>query len=319
MDLNELRERQSWPLEKKIDHSMLVIDTFLSRTNCNAFVSFSGGKDSTVLLDLVRHFTELAYGDANIIPAMFVNTGNEYPDIVHFVRHLKEDSGYNIEIVRPSKTPRQVWAEKGFPLIGKEQAEYIYRCRKNPNAINLINEQLSKGNTFGVVSRKWQYLIDAPYDTSQACCGLLKKAPAHAYQKRTKRFPIIGTMAEESKLRESIYIRRGGCFSFKEDGATTTMAAPLSIWTEADIWNYIKKFNLEISNIYHKGAKRTGCVGCGFGCQFKQDNRFDILYQNHPRYYEMIMGYTNHGHTYREAIRQIFDIQGKSLPDERLF
>ncbi|MBQ6097892.1 MAG: phosphoadenosine phosphosulfate reductase family protein [Bacteroidales bacterium] len=210
MDLNELRERQSWPLEKKIDHSILVIDTFLSRTNCNAFVSFSGGKDSTVLLDLVRHFTELAYGDANIIPAMFVNTGNEYPDIVHFVRHLKEDSGYNIEIVRPSKTPRQVWAEKGFPLIGKEQAEYIYRCRKNPNAINLINDQLSKGNTFGVVSRKWQYLIDAPYDTSQACCGLLKKAPAHAYQKRTKRFPIIGTMAEESKLRESIYIRRGG-------------------------------------------------------------------------------------------------------------
>lgn len=319
MDLTELRERQSWPLDKKIDHALLVIDTFLSRTNCNAFVSFSGGKDSTVLLDLVRRFTQMAYGDPNLIPAVFVNTGNEYPDIVYFVRHLQQDRGYNIETLHPAKTPRQVWEEKGFPLIGKEQAEYIYRCRKNPNSIRLIDVQLAKGNTFGVVSKKWRYLIDAPYDTSQFCCGVLKKAPAHAYQKRTGRFPILGTMAEESKLRESVYIRRGGCFSFKEDGAKTTLAAPLSIFLEEDIWAYIERFHLEISDIYHKGAKRTGCVGCGFGCQFKQDNRFDILYQNHPRYYEMIMGYTNHGHTYREAIRQIFDIQGKSLPDERLF
>lgn len=97
------------------------------------------------------------------------------------------------------------------------------------------------------------------------------------------------------------------------------MAAPISIWLEDDIWAYIKKYNIEISDIYHKGAKRTGCVGCGFGCQFKKDNRFDILYHNYPKYYEMIMNYTNNGHTYREAIRQIYDIQGKTLPDELLF
>lgn len=83
MDIAELRERQSWPLMKKIDHALFTIDTFLGRTEGKAYVAFSGGKDSTVLLDLCR----IIKPD---IKACFVNTGNEYPDIVRFVRELKD-------------------------------------------------------------------------------------------------------------------------------------------------------------------------------------------------------------------------------------
>ena len=54
MDLKELRERQSWTLRQKIDHSLGVIDQFVSRLNGQVYVGFSGGKDSTVLLDLCR-------------------------------------------------------------------------------------------------------------------------------------------------------------------------------------------------------------------------------------------------------------------------
>ena len=82
MDLKELQERQGWSLTKKIDHSLFTIETFLSRTDGQAYVAFSGGKDSTCLLDLVRIIDKS-------IPAVFVNTGNEYPDIIHFVRHLR--------------------------------------------------------------------------------------------------------------------------------------------------------------------------------------------------------------------------------------
>lgn len=80
MTIDELRERQQWSLSQKIDHSLGVIDQFLSR--CGAYVAFSGGKDSTVLLDLCR----IIKPD---IKAVFCNTGNEYPEIVKFVRELQ--------------------------------------------------------------------------------------------------------------------------------------------------------------------------------------------------------------------------------------
>lgn len=72
MDLKELRERQGWSLDKKIDHSLYTIETFLGRLDGKAYVGFSGGKDSTVLLDLCR----IIKPD---IKAVFCNTGNEYP------------------------------------------------------------------------------------------------------------------------------------------------------------------------------------------------------------------------------------------------
>lgn len=101
MDIKELRERQAWTLEQKIDHSLGVIEQFVSRLGKdNVYVSFSGGKDSTVLLDLCR----ILYPD---IKAVFCNTGNEYPDIVYFVRD-KIKNGENIEIIQPKIKPKEV-------------------------------------------------------------------------------------------------------------------------------------------------------------------------------------------------------------------
>lgn len=310
MDLSELKERWAWSLEKKIDHSLYTIESYLSRTKGNAYVAFSGGKDSTVLLDLVRIVDKT-------IPAVFVNTGNEYPDIIHFVRHLRDDKGYNIVELRPSMTPREVWAKYGFPLISKAQAEYIERWRKNPEygAIQQVRAE-KKGWSFGKVSDRWKFLITAPYDTSNRCCDILKKKPAASYCKRTGRHPILGTMASESDLRRSEYIRRGNCNTFGEKPRDGFRSTPLAIWLDTDIWDYIKLRNLDICKVYLKGCKRTGCVGCGFGCYNKNDERFRILMKLYPKYYDMIMNYRNNGHTYREALREVLGVTDKELPDE---
>lgn len=119
MDIKELRERQNWTLHQKIDHSLGVIDQFVSRLNGNVYVGFSGGKDSTVLLDLCRVIKP-------DIKAVFCNTGNEYPDIVKFVRELKNTDGYNIKIIYPNLRPREVFDKYGFPLISKETSRCIY-------------------------------------------------------------------------------------------------------------------------------------------------------------------------------------------------
>lgn len=154
-----------------------------------------------------------------------------------------------------------------------------------------------------------------PYDTSNICCQKLKKDPSHKFQKESGLYPILGIMASESQLREKTYIRRGGCNVWGENANSH----PLFIWTDDDIWQFIRENNIKIADIYNKGAQRTGCAACGFGCQFKKDTRLQLLYDLYPKYYEMVMNFTNHGITYRQALRRMLAVNGLSLPDERLF
>lgn len=82
------------------------------------YVSFSGGKDSTVLLDLVRQ-------DYPNIPAVFVDTGLEYPEIRKFVKTFD-----NVEWLKPKMTFKQVIAKYGYPFISKEVSECVQGARK---------------------------------------------------------------------------------------------------------------------------------------------------------------------------------------------
>ena len=299
-----VKERQGWTLMQKIDHSLGVIDQFLSRTNNNAYVAFSGGKDSTVLM----HLCEILMPD---IKCVFVNTGCEYLDIIQFVNQCKED-GHNIEIIRPEMLPREVWAKYGFPLVSKEVAEQIASIRRNPNSKKSRVALTGEDTTMFMLKKRWRYLISAEYNTSNKCCDILKKRPSHIYTKRTGMFPIIGDMASESLLREKTYIRRGGCNVFSENPSSH----PLSIWTDNDIWQFIKSNNIKVADIYYKGVSRTGCVACGFGCQFKSDHRLKILYDLYPKYYQTIMTWQNKGVPYRKALRDMLNKVGLVLPDE---
>lgn len=78
MTYEELKYRQAWTLEQKIDHAAGVVSYFAAKTGGDIFASFSGGKDSTVMLDIIRRFVN------KNVPAVFCNTGNEYPEVVKF-------------------------------------------------------------------------------------------------------------------------------------------------------------------------------------------------------------------------------------------
>lgn len=154
-------------VKPKIDHAVGTVEAFLSRTGKVPYVSFSGGKDSTVLLDIVRRFVD------RDIKAVFCNTGNEYPEIVRFVRSTE-----NVTIIRPGITVRKVIGKYGFPLISKEQAHGIRQAKTTKSekllAIRLHGTDATRGYTSGKIANRWQYLIKQPFMISEQCCDCLK-------------------------------------------------------------------------------------------------------------------------------------------------
>ena len=454
-----LKELQALPLDRKIQISQTRIIEWYQRNKGNVVVSFSGGKDSTVLLHLVRSI----YPD---VPAVFSNTGLEYPEIFRFVQTFP-----NVEIVRPNMVFSEVISTYGYPLIGKEVAEAIYyarrirsqsvqveRERENKGRITLLKRLellgsrklagggsgIADGNSsdYGhfidtngaknrrtILSGKWwgkstrmllqgqfpsgggvlgnqqetersrrtpsspwtgdyrkgtyrrwdllgrwkagvngatiideasiqttetrttasassterpngatgeggafntnsqeqfgeksifnkeKYLPlarDVPVPISHLCCFKMKKSPMQIYQRAHKVVPFLGTLAEESRIRQQAWIRNG-CNAFDSKKPQST---PIAFWTEQDILQYIVEYGLDIAPVYGdivsvdkdgneypascslcggcklkcSGADRTGCVYCGFGFHNeKGETRFQRLARTHPKLYDYCM------------------------------
>ena len=112
-----LKEMQSWDLDRKIATSLTRIIEFAKHFDNQVYVSFSGGKDSTVLLDLVRKIIP----DVSVV---FSNTGLEYPEIQNFARIQ------GAKFVRPKMMFNEVILKYGYPIISKEVSEAIYYARR---------------------------------------------------------------------------------------------------------------------------------------------------------------------------------------------
>lgn len=292
MDLKILRERQAWTLPQKIDHSLGVIEAFASWFEGNVYVSFSGGKDSVVMLSLVEMILPQ-------VQCVFVMTGCESPSVCRFVREQQQH--HNIEIIRPEKTLRQVFAEYGFPLVSKRTAHDIECVRRNPYCKSSRNK-LWLGNPHHIPER-WMYLLNEPYQVSARCCFWLKHQPAYEYHKRTGLNPYIGLLASESYQRTLGYIQQGGCNVFEVSGKNHPRSLPLAIWTDDDVWAYIRDRRLSLPDIYEQGAIRTGCMGCGFGAHLNTSG-IDTMQRLWPKWYDMVMNYENNGIRYGDALKK---------------
>lgn len=123
--ISDLWQMQSLPLEAKIRMTKYRIRQWVEYYGEDGvYVSFSGGKDSTVLLDLVRQM----YSN---VTAVFVDTGLEYPEIREFVKTFS-----NVVWLKPKKNFKQVITEYGYPFISKEVSDKVDGARKYMQALN---------------------------------------------------------------------------------------------------------------------------------------------------------------------------------------
>lgn len=287
MKKNFLKQRQNLPLNLKIELTKRRIKDFYEHFDGNVYVSFSGGKDSTVLLHIVRSM----YPE---VPAVFIDTGLEYPEVKQFVKETK-----NTITIRPKITFKQVLEQYGYPVISKEVAKAIEENRKNPEGYTKKkfdpNSDYIKKYGMHYCLAKWKFLRDSDIPISAKCCEIMKKTPAKKFEKETGLKPYIATMAAESNLRKTEYLRKG-CNSFNTIRPAST---PLGFWTEQDIYQYLKKFNVPYCSVYgdilqdNKGkyystkVTRTGCMFCMFGVQNeKSPNKFEKMKETHPKLYD---------------------------------
>jgi 3'-phosphoadenosine 5'-phosphosulfate sulfotransferase (PAPS reductase)/FAD synthetase len=287
MEAWELRQRQSLPLVAKIILTKQRIREWYEAWDGQVYVSFSGGKDSTVLLHLVREL----YPD---VPAVFVDTGLEYPEIKEFVKTVD-----NVTWLRPSMPFHKVIEKYGFPVISKRQAEYIGRVQRKPNDMATINKCLygiqknGKQSQFRI-SNKWHYLVNAPFKVSEACCRVMKESCFLKLERKGYK-PLIGSMADEGADRQQKYLQTG-CNAFDKK---RPMSKPLGFWREQDVLQCLKEFKIPYSSVYGDiiedsdgklrttGATRTGCMFCMFGVHLeKGENRFQRMARTHPKHYD---------------------------------
>lgn len=298
----ELKMFQNYPLDMKIRKTQLRIREWVGYYGSNGvYVSFSGGKDSTVLLHIVRQM----YPN---IEAVFVNTGLEYPEIQSFVKTFD-----NVTILRPKMRFDEVIRKYGYPMISKEVAQDVDEGRKGMqrtlSKFDPNSEYCKRYPNFCI--ERWKPLLNTDFKISHFCCSVMKKSPAKHFEKTTGKVPILAVMAEESRLRATEWLNRG-CNAFE---GKRIRSNPLSFWTEQDILAYIKENNLPIASVYGDvvyrasdgliynntimgcgklcttGCHRTGCIFCGFGAhREKKQSRFEKLKQTHPRQYEYCMG-----------------------------
>ena len=306
----QLIELQSRPLRWKVQRTIGLITEWYREHEGKVYISFSGGKDSTVLLYLARKF----FPD---IPAVFVDTGLEYPEVREFA--LSHD---NVVRLRPKMSFPEVLKKYGYPVIGKEVAQHVRDYRRgNAYAVNAINGLNRDGSysEFRQRFKKYKFLTEAPFAISNRCCDVMKEQPLDSHKRATKRVPIIGTMTYESQRRQAGWLQEG-CNAFKSG-----KSKPMSLWTEQDVLRYLKGKKIPYASVYGNiepvnsqltlegydgtleltGAKRTGCMFCMFGIMLdKSPNRFRRMKQTHPRLYDYCIG----GGSYDE--------NGMLLPDK---
>lgn len=318
----DLAQMQSLPLEAKIIMTQQRIRQWYDHWEGEVYVSFSGGKDSTVL----KHIVDSMYSD---VPAVFVNTGLEYPEIQSFVRDIKNGKydcfSSNVEILRPEMRFDEVIKKYGYPVISKDVSQVLYEIKKSAEKHNILQKETAPyDRRFNPESgycqkypsfclQKWEFLIDVEFGISHMCCKVMKKRPVYNYEKLTGHKPFIGTLASESSIRKTAWIKNG-CNAFESKRPTSQ---PLSFWTKQDILHYLKKYNVPYASVYGDivvdddceiegqtnfidilgdyeetdklkttGCDRTGCIFCMFGCHLeKEPNRFQRLKQTHPRQY----------------------------------
>lgn len=306
----------------KVTEACHRIEDLWYATDGKCYVSFSGGKDSTVVLALIKMCEDVLTIPKGGIPAVFSNTGIEMGITVEFVKWCRDSGWYeNIEVIRPDVSFDWVLKERGKPLLGKVRSQLLRQWHEGKRTDNLMSTMIEgvRPNTGKkaykqILAAEDFHMIHDDFDirASADCCDYLKKKPFRDYEKRNGIVgAITGIRTGEGGARE---MRAG--LREAEGGKLCTYTAhgiiykaPIIDWTDADVDQFIRDNGVPLSRAYTEfNFKRTGCMACPYAGRMLTPN-LRYLHDHEPNRYKASMHW----------LKDVYIAQGIEVPFDRQY
>lgn len=241
----------------------------------NAYLSFSGGKDSVVLTKLL----DLAIPN-NKIPRVYCNTGIEYREMVNFIKELQKKDD-RIIIIKPKQNIKEMLEKVGYPFKSKEHSHKLNLWQKGNRTKSLLKyfETEDKNRNGFSCPKKLLYQTSKDFNLkiSDNCCKVLKKDVLNEWSKQNnKSISLLGLRNNEGGQRRN----KTNCITLK--GSVLKSFSPLLVLDDVFINEFIEKENIELCTLYKPpfNFKRTGCKGCPFAIDLQRE--LDLLSKNFP-------------------------------------
>lgn len=238
-----------------MDNQLLLMDRIgvIQATNAkygledNAYLSFSGGKDSTILHRLL----DMAI-PGNNIPRVFIDTGIEYGAIRQFVMDMAREDG-RFQIIKPSKAIKAVLEQHGYPFKSKEFAHIygVFQHSEKGKTVQKYLREYEGANYRAVVCPEClKPLFDdkpLPFKVSDECCLRLKKQPIRKWEKENHRsIAITGMRKAEGGQRMSIK----GCILTDENGNLKKFHPLAVVDDEWENW-FVENEGIPLCELYY--------------------------------------------------------------------
>lgn len=282
--------------ETKVLNALHRIEDLYYQTDGKCYVSFSGGKDSTVLLQLIKMCID-SY-TIKPIKAVFQNTGVEMGCTIDFVKECQKEWYSEIEIKTPSVPFAKVLSVHGKPVASKMKSTLLnrwYRGNRGAQLQSLLidGKSLSTGrmSSKSKLPAKYFHMLhdDFTIKASNKCCHYLKKLPFKEYKEQNElKGNLLALRISEGGAREinaKARVSRGdGNICTKlYDG--TIYKYPIIDWTDEDVEQFIKEYNVPLSKAYTDyGFERTGCMACPYSQTLTHDLYY--LYKHEQNRYK---------------------------------
>ena len=250
-----------------IDYELLLFDrieiiktTIQKYGEDKFYMSFSGGKDSTLLHKLL----DLAIPNNNI-PRVFINTGLEYNAIVEFVTALtKEDK--RIVIVSPKIPVKKMLEEHGYPFKSKDFSRKVFIYQRNGKLLYGLQKWLQYTTARNSCPNCLRYMFteENKIKISDKCCLIRKEKPLEDWSKENnKSIAMISILGDEHGRRNEYGKFNGGCFITR--GKVSHFYPLKKVDMNFENW-FFEKYNVQLCKLYYPpfNFKRTGCKGCPF-------------------------------------------------------
>lgn len=244
----------------EFDRVNIIKDTINKYGEQNFYLSFSGGKDSTIL----HYLLDFALPNNNI-PRVFINTGIEYNDIVAFVKELAEKDNRFV-ILKPSVKVLDMLEKYGYPFKSKQHSHNLMVYQKSGTSGKSVRKYLGlqKGSNMLHCPKMLEYQFTEKFDLkiSDECCHQMKKKPFAKWEKENGRhIGLTGMRNSEGGERASIK----NCILLDSKGNIRRFHPLLKVDEQWENW-FIKKHNIQLCKLYTEpyNFKRTGCRFCPF-------------------------------------------------------